>query len=50
MRSVSKVQQEGKLDDMPYSVEIKAKVVYCCIGRSRKQSSLRKRQQCKWNQ
>jgi hypothetical protein len=24
--------------------------VYCCIGRSRKQSSLRKRQQCKWNQ
>jgi hypothetical protein len=32
MRSVSKVQQEGKLDDMPNSVEMKAKVVYCCIG------------------
>jgi hypothetical protein len=26
MRSVSKVQQEGKLDDMPHSVEMKAKL------------------------
>jgi hypothetical protein len=26
MRSVSKVQQEGKLDDIPYSVKMKAKV------------------------
>jgi hypothetical protein len=26
MRSVSKVQQEGKLYDIPYSVEMKAKV------------------------
>jgi hypothetical protein len=26
MRSVSMVQQEGKLDDMPHSVEMKAKL------------------------
>jgi hypothetical protein len=26
MRSVSKVQQEGKLDDISYSVEMKAKL------------------------
>jgi hypothetical protein len=26
MRSVSKVQQEGKLDDMPHSVEMKTKL------------------------
>jgi hypothetical protein len=34
MRSVSKVQLEGKLDDIPHNVQIKAKVVYCCVRRS----------------
>ena len=29
-----KVQQEGKLDDIPHNVQIKAKVVYCCVRRS----------------
>jgi hypothetical protein len=44
------VQQEGKLDDILHNVEMKAKIVYCCIRRSWKQSSSSKRQQCKWNQ
>jgi hypothetical protein len=44
------IQQEGKLDDILDNVEMKAKIVYCCIGRSWKQSSLSKRQQYKWNQ
>ena len=43
------VQQEGKLDDIPHNVQIKAKIGYCCIGRSRKQYSSRERQQCKWS-
>ena len=42
-----KVQQEGKLDDIPHNVQIKAKVVYCYVRRSWKQSSSRKGQQCK---
>ena len=41
------VQQEGKLDDMPYSVEMKAKLYIEILW---KQSSSSKRQQCKWNQ
>ena len=40
---ISKGQQIDKLDGIPHSVEIKAKVVYCCIGRSWKQSSSSKR-------
>ena len=43
------VQQEDKLDDIPYNVQINAKIVYCCVGRSRKQYSSRERQQCKWS-
>jgi hypothetical protein len=34
-----------KLDDIAHNVQIKAKVVYCCVGRSWKQFSPRKRQQ-----
>jgi hypothetical protein len=47
LTNISKVQQVGKLDGIPHSVEMKAKIVYCCIVRSWKQSSLSKRQQCK---
>ena len=28
------VQQEGKLDDIPHNLQIKAKIVYYCVGRS----------------
>jgi len=42
-QDVSKVQQEGKLDGTPHSVEIKAKIEYCCVGRLWKQSSSRRR-------
>jgi hypothetical protein len=42
-----KVQQEGKLDDIPHNIQIKVKVMYCCVRRSWKQSSSRKGQQCK---
>ena len=38
-----KVQQEGKLDDIPHNVQIKAKVVYWCVRRSWKQSSSREK-------
>jgi hypothetical protein len=31
MRSVLKVQQEGKLDDMPHSVEMKAKLYFVVL-------------------
>jgi hypothetical protein len=33
-QNVSKVQQKIKLDGIPHSVEMKAKIVYYCIGRS----------------
>ena len=28
------VQQEDKLDNIPHNVQIKAKIMYCCVGRS----------------
>jgi hypothetical protein len=49
LTSISKVQQVGKLDGIPHSVQMKGRIVYCCIGRLWKQSSSSKRQQCKWN-
>ena len=42
--SIFKAQQAGKLDDIPHSVEMKAKIVYCCIRGLWKQSSSSKRQ------
>ena len=49
VRSVSKVQLEGKLDGIPHNIQMKIKIVYCCARRLWKQSSSRKGQQCKWS-
>jgi hypothetical protein len=38
MRSVLKVQQEGKFDDIPYSVEMKAKV--CIVAQEDYENNL----------
>ena len=38
MLSVSKIQQESKLDGIPHNVQIKAKIMYCCVGRLWEQS------------
>jgi hypothetical protein len=32
-QDVSQVQQEGKLDGISHSVEMKVKIEYCCVGR-----------------
>jgi hypothetical protein len=42
-------QQVGKLDGIPHSVDIKGRIMYCCIRRLWKQSISSKRQQYKWN-
>jgi hypothetical protein len=33
LTSIPKVQQVGKLDGIPHSIEMKDRIVYCCIER-----------------